>query len=148
MLLPLQGANPNIHRPRALPWAGCLLAFQAVTSQKLYRTPIVIIPVRVYDNSVSRGGNKIRLGRQNTIVHPAPIILQCFLLMVMVGDTFGIQGAFVAGSNHAFSRMFSPKYNNDSLSLSYFLHKFAVIRQPKGGESRHRFPLHHCALRS
>ena len=40
MLLPLQGANPNIHRPRALPWAGCLLAFQAVTSQKLYRTPI------------------------------------------------------------------------------------------------------------
>ena len=27
MLLPLQGANPNIHRPRALPWAGCLLAF-------------------------------------------------------------------------------------------------------------------------
>ena len=41
MLLPLQGANPNIHRPRALPWAGCLLAFQAVTSQKLYRTPII-----------------------------------------------------------------------------------------------------------
>ena len=40
MLLPFQGANPNIHRPRALPWAGCLLAFQAVTSQKLYRTPI------------------------------------------------------------------------------------------------------------
>ena len=40
MLLPLQGANPNIHSPRALPWAGCLLAFQAVTSQKLYRTPI------------------------------------------------------------------------------------------------------------
>ena len=40
MLLPLQGANPNIHRPRALPWASCLLAFQAVTSQKLYRTPI------------------------------------------------------------------------------------------------------------
>ena len=42
MLLPLQGANPNIHRPRALPWAGCLLAFQAVTSQKLYRTSIKI----------------------------------------------------------------------------------------------------------
>ena len=41
MLLPLQGANPNIHRPRALPWARCLLAFQAVTSQKLYRTPII-----------------------------------------------------------------------------------------------------------
>ena len=41
MLLPLQGANPNIHRPRALPWAGCLLAFQAVTSQKLYRTAII-----------------------------------------------------------------------------------------------------------
>ena len=40
MLLPFQGATPNIHRPRALPWAGCLLAFQAVTSQKLYRTPI------------------------------------------------------------------------------------------------------------
>ena len=40
MLLPLQGANPNIHSPRALPWAGCLLAFQAVTSQTLYRTPI------------------------------------------------------------------------------------------------------------
>ena len=40
MLLPFQGANPNIHSPRALPWAGCLLAFQAVTSQKLYRTPI------------------------------------------------------------------------------------------------------------
>ena len=40
MLLPFQGASPNIHRPRALPWAGCLLAFQAVTSQKLYRTPI------------------------------------------------------------------------------------------------------------
>ena len=40
MLLPFQGANPNLHRPRALPWAGCLLAFQAVTSQKLYRTPI------------------------------------------------------------------------------------------------------------
>ena len=27
MLLPFQGANPNVHRPRALPWAGCLLAF-------------------------------------------------------------------------------------------------------------------------
>ena len=27
MLLPFQGANPNIHSPRALPWAGCLLAF-------------------------------------------------------------------------------------------------------------------------
>ena len=27
MLLPFQGANPNIHNPRALPWAGCLLAF-------------------------------------------------------------------------------------------------------------------------
>ena len=40
MLLPFQGATPNIHSPRALPWAGCLLAFQAVTSQKLYRTPI------------------------------------------------------------------------------------------------------------
>ena len=40
MLLPLQGANPNVHIPRALPWARCLLAFQAVTSQKLYRTPI------------------------------------------------------------------------------------------------------------
>ena len=44
MLLPLQGANPNIHIPRALPWAGCLLAFQAVTSQKLYRTPIEFLP--------------------------------------------------------------------------------------------------------
>ena len=42
MLLPFQGANPNIYIPRALPWAGCLLAFQAVTSQKVYRTPIVI----------------------------------------------------------------------------------------------------------
>ena len=42
MLLPFQGASPNIHRPRALPWAGCLLAFQAVTSQKLYRTPIIL----------------------------------------------------------------------------------------------------------
>ena len=40
MLFPFQGVNPNIHSPRALPWAGCLLAFQAVTSQKLYRTPI------------------------------------------------------------------------------------------------------------
>ena len=46
MLLPLQGANPNIHRPRALPWARCLLAFQAVTSQKLYRTPIIFIFTR------------------------------------------------------------------------------------------------------
>ena len=49
MLLPLQGAIPNIHRPRALPWAGCLLAFQTVTSQKLYRTPIIegqqVIPI-------------------------------------------------------------------------------------------------------
>ena len=42
MLLPFQGANPNFHRPRALPWAGCLLAFQAVTSRKVYRTPIKI----------------------------------------------------------------------------------------------------------
>ena len=42
MLLPFQGANPNIHSPRALPWAGCLLAFQAVTSQKLYRTAIIV----------------------------------------------------------------------------------------------------------
>ena len=41
MLLPFQGVNPNIHSPRALPWAGCLLAFQAVTSQKLYRTAII-----------------------------------------------------------------------------------------------------------
>ena len=40
MLLPFLGANPNFHRPRALPWAGCLLAFQAVTSRKVYRTPI------------------------------------------------------------------------------------------------------------
>ena len=32
MLLPLQGANPNIHRPRALPWAGCLLAFASLWS--------------------------------------------------------------------------------------------------------------------
>ena len=49
MLLPLQGAIPNIHRPRALPWAGCLLSFQTVTSQKLYRTPIIegqqVIPI-------------------------------------------------------------------------------------------------------
>ena len=41
MLLPLQGANPNIHRPRALPWAVCLLAFQAVTPLLVYRTPII-----------------------------------------------------------------------------------------------------------
>ncbi len=40
-LLPFQGANPNVHRPRALPWAGCLLAFQAVTSRIVYRTPIL-----------------------------------------------------------------------------------------------------------
>ena len=40
MLLPFQGVNPNIHSPRALPWAGCLLAFQAVSSQKLYQTAI------------------------------------------------------------------------------------------------------------
>ena len=40
MLLPFQGANPNVHRPRALPWAGCLLAFQAVTPRIVYRTPI------------------------------------------------------------------------------------------------------------
>ena len=33
MLLPFQGANPNIHRPRAMPWAGCLVAIQAATSQ-------------------------------------------------------------------------------------------------------------------
>ena len=50
MLLPLQGANPNIHRPRALPWAGCLLAFQAVTSQKLYRTPIIFYSFQVFWN--------------------------------------------------------------------------------------------------
>ena len=40
MLLPFQGANPNVHRPRALPWAGCLLAFQAVTPRIVYRTLI------------------------------------------------------------------------------------------------------------
>ena len=41
MLLPFQGANPNVHRPRALPWAECLLAFQAVTPRLVYRTPII-----------------------------------------------------------------------------------------------------------
>lgn len=40
MLLPLQGASPNVHPPRALPWAGCLMAFQAVTSHKVHKTPI------------------------------------------------------------------------------------------------------------
>ena len=54
MLLPLQGANPNIHRPRALPWAGCLLAFQAVTSQKLYRTPIILISLATNGHKFTR----------------------------------------------------------------------------------------------
>ena len=49
MLLPFQGANPNFHRPRALPWAGCLLAFQAVTSRKVYRTPIIFNKVWLTD---------------------------------------------------------------------------------------------------
>ena len=40
MLLPFQGANPNVHSPRALPWAGCLLAFLAVTPRIVHRTPI------------------------------------------------------------------------------------------------------------
>ena len=50
MLLPFQGANPNVHRPRALPWAGCLLAFQAVTPRLVYRTPIIFY-LLVSDNS-------------------------------------------------------------------------------------------------
>ncbi len=58
MLLPLQSANPNIHRPRALPWAGCLLAFQAVTSQKLYRTPIYIF-AKILFRGREKGGRMI-----------------------------------------------------------------------------------------
>ncbi len=33
-MIPLKG-------DKATPWTGCLLAFQAVISQKLYRTPII-----------------------------------------------------------------------------------------------------------
>ena len=41
MLLPLQGAIRTAWNPRALPWAGCWLAFQAVASQKVYGTTLL-----------------------------------------------------------------------------------------------------------
>ena len=116
MLLPLQGANPNIHRPRALPWAGCLLAFQAVTSQKLYRTPIIcfILFLCLFQHMKERGKKKAQR------MSATPYGDDC---KILIFRTYFLSCSFTAAS-------FSLRSTRSAFKRSTFLRRSSTSELP------------------